>query len=324
MQIEEKVRNARDRILAISPRKSLQTWTSTFFSNAESRLDDIARRVVGGKSRPLVLWNLRPWDTFNLLHAVYCVKLADLIDLGFNCVVVLYDKFIQKRTRIPNAELPSLQAATKKCVNRLVRAGLDESKTEFITEADLLSLVKPEEFADKITSFAHLCDFDKGWAERDDAVSLIVDNLCEVYYESVIKCDVLLTGDVDIQRVWGMLRSKILDKNLLPDYSPPLVLFYPTLIGTDKQPLSTSSDGNSLSIQHSSEEVKYRLRTCGENFLATLFDFFIFPWKKTIEIDGRISYSFEEVREKSSIGQIRDLASNCVNDYFYKVRGTKL
>jgi len=321
---EEKIKRIKNQILMLSPKTKLHRLTSTFYSDTELRLDIIAKKIVNEEEPPVILWNVQPWNTFNLLHAVYCQKLKECIEIGFNCAVILYDKLIEKKKGIPSQEKASLQEAVKNCIVRFKKAGLKEEKTEFLTESDLWSFIKFEEFAETVTALAHLCDFDKNWTKREGVVSFIMDNLCEIYYESVINCDILLAGDVDVQSIWGLLRSKVLDRNLLPQYSPPLVLFYPTLMGIDSKPLSTSSDNNSLSIHHSNEEIRGRLVNCPEQFLETLFDYLIIPWKQKIEVNGGIFHSFEELKEKLSMDEIRNLAFNYMKDYFYKIRGTEL
>ena len=324
-ETDEEVKKVKDQILTISPAKKLHALTSTFYSDTDLRLDIIARKVVNNEGPPVILWNVQPWHTFNVLHAVYCQKLKECIEIGFNCIVLLYDKLIEKKKRIPRQERASLQEAVRNCIGWFKKAGLGkEEKTEFYTESDLWSIIKFEEFAEAVTSLAHLCDFDKNWAERENVVSFIMANLCEIYYESVVNCDVLLTSNVDVQRIWGMLRSKILDRNLLPHYSPPLVLFYPELRGIDGDPLITSSDDNSLSIHHSKKELKSRLTNCPEHFLETLFHYLIIPWKKKLEASGRTIYSFEELKERLLIDKIRNLAFDYMKEYFDKVRGTEL
>ena len=325
VEIDEEVKKVKDQILTISSRRKFQSLTSTFYSDTELRLDIIAKKIVNLKEPPVVLWNVQPWNTFNVLHAVYCHKLKECTKMGFNCVVIIYDKLIEKKKRIPCQERASLQEAVKNCIGWFKKAGLQkEENTEFLTESDLWSFIKFEEFAETVTSFAHICDFDKNWTEKEDTVSFIMDNLCEIYYETMIDCDILLTSSVDVQKIWGMLRSKILDRNLLSHYSPPLILFYPTLMGIDGQPLSTSYSDNSLSIHHSNKELRSKLSNCPEHFLETLFDYLIIPWKQKIEVNGRTIYSFEDLKEKSSIDIIRDLAFNCMKEYFYKIRGTEL
>jgi hypothetical protein len=276
---ETKTKKLVRQFLTISPGSELRVLSSTFYSDTESRLYNIARRTISKEEPPVVLWNAQPWKAFNLLHAIYCQKLKDFIDVGLNCVIILYDKLVEKKIRILPQERPEFEKNVRNCFAQLKRAGLTE-RTEFLRESDLWEMIDFKEFAEKITTFAHLCDFDKTWAEKEDVVSFIIDNLCEIYYESLINCDILLTGDIDVQHIWGMLRSKILDKNLLPNYTPPLVLYYPTLMGIDGKPLSPHRDDNSLSIRHDDQLIEERLMGCSQEFLETTFTFLSFHIKK--------------------------------------------
>lgn len=317
-----KIKKIKNQIVAISPTINLHQLTSTFYSAPDLRLDIIAKKIVNNEEPPVILWNVQPWNTFNILHAIYCQKLKECIEIGFNCVVILYDKLIEKRRRLPNQERAFIQESVKNCIMWFKNAGLKEEKTEFLTETDLWSFIEFKDFGEMITSFAHLCDFDKNWADRENVVSFIMDNLSEICYESVINCDILLTGDVDVQNIWGMLRSKILDRNLLPNYSPPLVLYYPTLLGSNGQPLSTSSDDNSISIHHKDNEIEDRLRNCQENFLETLINYLIIPQKEKIEVEGRMIFSFEELKGILSVDEIRTLTISYMKEYIHKIRGT--
>lgn len=321
METDEEVNKIKNQILAISAKKSFKPFTSTFFSDTDLRLDVIAKKIVNHEEPPIVLWNVQPWNNFNILHAIYCQKLKEYEEIGFNCVVILYDKMIEKKIGRKDQEKIHIQQAVRNCIKWFKKAGLKDEKTEFLTESDLLSFIKSYDFADTLTSLAHVCNFNKNWVKKEGVVSFIMDNLCEIYYESVINCDILLTSDEDIQKIWGMLRTKILDRNLLPNYTPPLILYYPTLTGTDNQSLSTSNNNNSLSITHTTQELKQRIETCSEHFLETIVDFLIIPNRKKIEAQGKMYYSFEDLKEKIPIEQIRELIFEFLKGYLFLIRG---
>jgi hypothetical protein len=266
---------------------------------------------------------VQPWNTFNVLHGIYCQKLKECQERGFDVIVLLYDKLVEKRTTVAKAEKKDIQEAVKNNIKWFLRAGLKEKNTEFLTETDLWSFIKFEHFAETVTSLAHLCIFNKNWAERKDVVSFIMDNLCEIYYENAINCDIVLTGDRDVQQIWGVLRSKILDRNMLPNYNPPLILSFPILNGIDGRPLSTSNDDNSLSIKHTGKELRIRIGKCNEDFLKNVVQFLIIPQKKTIKIKEKGIYSFEELKKVATLEEIRDLVHEHVNEYLYKIRGVK-
>jgi len=151
-----------------------------------------------------------------------------------------------------------------------------------------------------------------------------MDNLCEIYYENLINCDVLLTGKKDAQEIWGMLRNEILVKKLLDNYIPPLVLSFPILKGPDGTYLSTLSDANSISIRSTKEELKNFTEGCSEYFLDLLFSFLIIPWKTKIEVNKREIYTYEELHKNLPLSEIRNLAYYYIDKYFYNIRGTEL
>lgn len=323
LEQDEEIKNIVDQILTITPGNNLSVLIPTHFADPNLRLESLAKKILNEESRPTILWNVQPWNTFNVLHGIYCQKLKECQERGFDVIVLLYDKLVEKRTTVAKAEKKDIQEAVKNNIKWFLRAGLKEKNTEFLTETDLWSFIKFEHFAETVTSLAHLCIFNKNWAERKDVVSFIMDNLCEIYYENAINCDIVLTGDIGVQQIWGVLRSKILDRNMLPNYNPPLILSFPILNGIDGRPLSTSNDDNSLSIKHTGKELRIRIGKCNEDFLKNVVQFLIIPQKKTIKIKEKGIYSFEELKKVATLEEIRDLVHEHVNEYLYKIRGVK-
>ena len=323
LEQDEEIKDIVDRILTIAPGNNLSVLIPTHFADPNLRLESLAKKILSEESRPTILLNVQPWNTFNVLHGIYCQKLKECQEIGFNVIVLLYDKLVEKKATVATVEKKDIQEAVKNNIKWFIRAGIKEKKTEFLIESDLWSFIKFEHFAETVTSLSHLCTFDKNWAERKDAVSYIMDNLCEIYYENVINCDILLAGDIDVQQIWSTLRSKILDRNILPTYNPPLILSFPILNGIDGRPLSTANDDNSLSIKHTGKELRTRIDECDEDFLKNVVQFLIIPQKKRIQIKEKAIYSFEELKKAATLEEIHNLVHEYINEYFYKIRGVK-
>jgi hypothetical protein len=319
VSLNQRNRQIKDQILQISSGARLQPFTTNFSADPDLSLDIIAEKIIRpDKVNPIVLFNLLPWNKFNLIHAIFCQKLADYTRMGFDCVILLYDKEIERSVEISNQDRVSLQRSVRNCINRFLRAGLIEEKTEFITESDLWKMLKAEEFVDTITSLAFVCEIDNKWKKRRNIVSFVLSNLCEIYYENVINCDIVLTGHMQAQSIWGMLRHK--QKNILSNYNPPLILACPTLIGIDDKPLSTSNDENSISIHHDTRELRKRLSNCPQHFIETIFNYLLLSWKKSFSAFDRTFYSYKEMTERLTEEQIRNLAFDLMNEYFIPLK----
>ena len=231
-------------------------------------------------------------------------------------MILLYDKLVEKRILVKPTERKYIQHSVENSIKWFLKAGLKEEYTEFLTESVLWSFIKFDHFAEIITTLSHLCRFDNKWAEKGDIISFIIENLCEIYYEHIIGCDIVLTGDIDVQLIWKTLRLEILDKEILPHYVPPIVLSFPTLNGMDGQPLSTSKDDNSLSIKHTNEELRKRIDEADETFLDMLYDYLIIPSKK---YDHGYT-DFISTKKDGPLEEKRNRAYNYISEYFNKIR----
>ena len=319
----EEIKRVIEQIVTISPNIELSKYIplTSSHSSLELRLQEVAKKIVNRENPPLVLWNVQPWNTFNILHAIYCHKLKNFIEIGFNCQIIIYDKLVEKKNHIPNRDRIYLDESIKNCIKWFKSAGLKEEKTEFLTESDIMSFIKFEEFAESITTLGHIIGFDKNWSQKEGTVSFIMDRICEIYYENLINCDILLTGEADMQEIWRTARSEIIDRNL-PNYRPPLILYYPTIIGIDGLPLVT--DNNSLSIYLNDRELRENIVSSPEHFLKTIFDFLIIPSKGKIRNNEDTFYSFEELKKELSRNKINELAFDFMKDYFTTIRGGQL
>jgi len=315
----EEIRTVIERILTVVPDKQLYTLIPTHLGDPNLRLEVIARNILEER-HPTVLWNVRPFNTFNFLHAIYCQKLKELQEIGFNVVIIVYDKLVEKTMNIGDIEKYDFELAVNNNITWILNAGLKEKNTEFLLESDLWSFINFKNFAETITSLAHLFKFDPNLLNRERIASVIMDNLCEIYYEDLITCDIVLTGDIDAQQIWGGLRRETYDTNLFKDYSPPLVLSFPILNGIDKKPLTTYKNDNTLSIHHKEGKLKEQINNAQEDFLENLIDFLIIPYCGINKDKVKYSHSFKELKTRASTEEIYDIAYENTKQYFNRIR----
>jgi len=322
---EKEIENIKNKLLYISDGKYLELDAPKYYPNPHFKLDKLIEKL--SDEEVTILWNVQPWDNFNILHAIYCQKLKECIELGFNVIVLFYDKLVEKliEKKLKSPVDPNyVKTNVENNIKWFKRAGLKDKKTEFLTESLLWEIVDPQHFMETITSLAHLCVVNGKLVDKENLISFIIDNLCEIYYESVLNCDILLTGDIDVQKIWNMLRGEMLMKNR-EKYEPPLILTFPTLLGIDGSPLTTYTDKNSLSINLGINELKMRIETCPEKFLETLFDFLIIPNKeKVIKIDEESFTSFKSLKNRIEEERIRSIAFEFIKEYFKEIRGGAL
>lgn len=242
---------------------------------AESHLDAICDRLKDDSETATVLWNVRPWNEFHVLHAIYCQKLRQLLSLGFNCTIVLHDvyaeNYLRASQRETNIDDSAIESGIQSCIDRFENAGLDPEKTEIILESQLWDAVDTDEFLQSLISLSHITGFSSELSERDDIVPFLVNHLCELYYESIVDCDILLTGGPDVEGIWDSVREREV-ADFLNGFSPPLVLYYPFLEGIDGAPLGTNARENSISVKHSETEISAKIRDAPTEFLQLLLD----------------------------------------------------
>jgi hypothetical protein len=288
-------------------------------TNLHNAVDTLILPKMKRHERPLVLWNVRPWNNFNFLHAIYCHKLKKLVDLGFNCVVILYDKYVEKNRKLYGSDKIAFRNGVENFIQWMRNAGLTHH-TEFISETDIWSYTEFTDFADKFLSFAHASTADIP-ANKNKFVPAIVDNLFEIFYETLIDCDIVLTGKGDRDNIWGMLRKQALVDKVVDNYKPPIVLNFPNdFVGVDNELINTANNSNSLSTNDDESKLSAKLGTAHIDFLKILFNFLIIPISESVRIGGKEFISFDDIKEKCEITDIRKFAFQFMLEYFRKIK----
>jgi len=294
-------------------------FTPTISSDANVRLAKLVKQIIVEKNPPVIMINLRPSFDFNILHAIYLLKVKQCIDLGFNCVMIIYDKTIEKRNLVPSQEIQLFNEVIMRNINWFKRAGITEENTEIFTESDLWSIIEFREFAEVVTSFAHIFKINPEAysVEGNGIVSKVMSNLCEIYYEYFLKSDVILIGESDANEIWRTLRTS--GGKIIDGYVSPLVLYYPMLNGIDGNKLSIISSKNSISTSDTKNDIESKIKGSPEAFLEVLIDYFIIPWKKVLTVEKKHFCSFEELKQEFELSTIQDLIIEYTNEYFSNI-----
>jgi hypothetical protein len=205
-------------------------------------LRSIANQITSNKP-PVVLWNITPADHFGILHAIYLLKLKQLSELGCKCVVLLYDSYAQDISGATLKKAGQILLNTIQLSNQFLSRGLNNDNIEFVLESDLKHGIDQNEFMRLILSLSEAIKVPnkgKGLAQQ-------LYTLVEIYYEHLVDADVVLAGQTDASNVWGRIRNANELKAILPEYTPPLILALPRMLGIDNQPLSSLTNENSIS-----------------------------------------------------------------------------
>jgi hypothetical protein len=270
-----------------------------------------------GKS-PIVLWNVRPWDNFNIIHAIYTQKLIHLQRLGFNCQLILYDKLVEKICRFKNPnEIEQVKNNVERNIKWFQKSGLDIDKTEFLLESFLWEKINFNDFSNKITFFAQICDIKISEIKIDE----IFDRFWELYYEEAVNCDFILTGDKDKTDIWGMFRKKIVDTNHF-NYTPPTILVFPQFKGLKNNEVTPENSSFLISTNDDPTEIYKKINSSNKNFIKYVIDFFILPFLNNMVIFREKEKYYSNYNEMTKDLSINDIKSICVNelkDYFKKI-----
>jgi len=316
----ENINDLTNKILHITSSKKLTAYfPNGYYNDPQLYLDTIFAKINNGKKKPIVVWNVRPSNNFNILHGIYCQKIKDFTDIGFNCIIILYDKLIENNSEFTNFDRSQLRTLVDKNVKWFQNTGINPSHIEFITETDIWSFVKYQDFASKFNAFSKLCDFDKKWKDKERIVAFIVENLWVLYYEDILNCDIALTGEDDAHKIWGMLRHKALKQNVIKDYSPPMILHYPNLNGLDKMLLNPSKINNTLSTQDTDFQIQTKIKVAPTEFLETVIDYLIIPYSNKLNHNGIEYISYKSIEAEIEIDEIKSIVTNFFIKYFKNI-----
>lgn len=290
-------------------------------SNKHHYINNQIKEITQQKKAPCILWNIRPWDNFNIIHAIYCQKLKQLQSIGFNCQIIIYDKLVEKILRLNNPqEIEQLRLTVEKNITWLLNSGLNITQTEFLFESFLWEKIQFNDFSNKITLFAQVCDFDITHLTVDE----IFDRFWEIYYEVLLDCDFLITGGNDAKEIWGMLRKKTLETNHFT-YKPPTLLVLPQITGINGHGVTPKDANNLLSTNDEKKQIFEKLKMAHVEFLKHVVEFFLLPYlnnrinHNNIESNCRTFHELENTLNS-------DLISFCTNEfheYFKKIKGEK-
>lgn len=287
----------------------------------ENRIKDIKNK----KRRPVVLWNMRPWDNFNIIHAIYIQKLKKLQDLGFNCQIILYDKLVEKIKQLKNEEeIKHLDGTVESNIKWLLNSGLKIEHTEFLLESSLWKQINFEDFSNKTTFFAQHCKL----GDLSFGIDEIFDRFWELYYEELVDCDFLLTGRKDKTEIWGMLRKDVVKTNHFA-YTPPIILYFPQFEGFNRTDVTPEDRDSLLSMNDTKSKIFTKLKQAGAHsqFVKDIYDYFLLPYR-----DNAISYKSQEERDFSSFDKVVEVLNDeeiidyCAEElynYFNKINDGK-
>jgi hypothetical protein len=236
--------------------------------------------------------------------------------------VLFYDQLIEKQQHIPK---PTIDKRVETCIKRYIQAGLTPTKTEFLTESNILEYIGYEKFSNTLLSIAYKCDFNeewiKKWIVRENPIRDLINNFCEISYGNIVKSQVLLTGKGDVETIWGGLMRKVVVDGGLPDYNAPLILYFDTLCGTDSLPLSTGKSSNSIYSDQDPEVIADIINKCSNEFIKLIFDYIVFQMYKTIKIGDNDYSSYENiVKDHSGKPVIKETALKYLLEHFEKIR----
>jgi hypothetical protein len=295
----------RERVTAIGPCDELNCATAAEGYTADGHLDYLWRRINNGDDpEQTVLWNTRPAQDLNLLHAVYLEKLKTLQEAGFGATIVIFDKYEQEAEQLSEGEADRLRTRSVDFAKKLLEAGLDEERTEILLETELRAACDPEDIVESIVTLG-TADAVDGWepegsgeAERTSSADLI-RNIIEIHYETVVDCDAILAGQADLEGVWRLLRDALDETDCFDGYTEPLVFGFPNLTGVDGEPLSPTDASNSIAASMPSERIFERLRRSA-SFRETVFEYYLLQSSGSVPLDGERIDSYAALADRCS------------------------
>lgn len=310
-------------IVKIGKKKELEIFVPCRSAGNQSLyIENQIKDIENKKRKPIVLWNMRPWDNFNIIHAIYTQKLKQLQNLGFNCQIILYDKLVEKIQQLKNEqELSQLNRTVERNIKWLINSGLNVEHTEFLLESFLWKQINFEDFSNKTTFFAQHCNVESLSLKIDE----IFDIFWELYYEELVNSDFLLTGRKDRTEIWGLLRQNIVKTNHFT-YTPPIILYFPQFEGFNRKDVTPKDINLLLSINDTKQDIFTKLKKAGANsqFVKDIYNYFLLPYKNnfvSFKSQEEIEFNcFDHVAEKMNNEQIIDYCGEELHSYFKRIK----
>ena len=310
-------------IIQIGKKKKLEIFVPCRSEGNQSLyIENQIKDIENKERKPVVLWNMRPWDNFNIIHAIYTQKLRQLQDLGFNCQIILYDKLVEKIQQLKNEqEINQLNRTVERNIKWLLNSGLKVEHTEFLLESFLWKQINFEDFSNKTTFFAQHCNLGSLSLKIDE----IFDRFWELYYEELVNSDFLLTGRKDRTEIWGILRQNVVKTNHFT-YTPPVVLYFPQFEGFNKVDVTPEDTDFLLSINDTKQEIFTKLQQAGacSQFVKDIYNYFLLPYKNNIvsfkSQEEREFNCFDKVAEILNDEEIIDYCGEELYSYFKKIK----
>lgn len=285
-----------------------------------SRIDARTRLQVLDDSRkspnpPVILWNLRPWNNFTLIHAIYIERLRYYQHIGFRTVIILYDNLVSKLRNLPTGN-PEVQKGVDNIRSWLLSAGMDMSKTELFLESEIWQLFSSE-ILERLTSIAHSSAGAQESASKS-SISTVLDNLCELVYEGVLRVDIVLTGGRDTNDIWNRVRIDSLERT---NHSAPCVLSFPLIHSANQAVADTVRDD--FSVTSDSSQIRAAISSASEDFLKQLFNLFLIPKEKpnVLRVDNKPVTCYDRaLKDGISLDRLRSFAAEQLIEYFGKIK----
>lgn len=285
--------------------------TSRVNSELESSLRDLAVKLESTKP-PVVIWNILPSQTFSVLHAIYAEKLRQLANLGFHCVVTIFDGYVRDRLELQGRELDQLYGNCHWLASWMLAAGIPEQNVEFILESDLREQVGGEtEFVRGLTLLAHMLEESPDRHNDFGSPLQTLSGLFEIYYETLIDADLVLAGEVDASSTWHSLRRLTSATRLFGSHPPPLICEFPMFSGVDGKRLRADSP---IGVTCIGDDVQKIVRDTVHGERAYVEAIYNFLYSPSNEANGARGYA-DAVAEEGEF-RTRTMIAGFLKDHF--------
>lgn len=315
----------KDRIKSISPERELTPQTTNPEFTVEERPEDrhlkhLYNSLHESEEKRTVLWNTRPANRINVLHAVYLEKLVEFQQAGFETTIVIFDKYEQERQQLSPARAKQKHRKAIEFAHDILDWGLDADRTEILLETDLRAACNPEDIVETIVMLGNAIDLDPGDGDdrsesADGLLPEVIEKIIEIHYESVINCDAILAGQDDLENVWNDLREALVAGDLFEEYTEPLVFGMPRLTkGSDGTPPAANELSNTIHTGLNRSEIEQRLRG-SEAFRTDVFDLFLLQ-KETVRRSGERIREYDQLSERMSEREASQFIADRVETHF--------
>lgn len=207
--------------------------------------------IFSGK-KILVLFNIRPLLTYNIIHVALFCAIKRLIDLNYNCTVLLYDMTVLWGEMSDSiASDNDANRAIDNFYERLT-SFCGKGKVEIITESILWKIKNFEnDYLQKMLKLVHHCaNIDISDKSYSANTGYFFDVMLSIIYESIVRPDFVITARSEMQTIWKDVRARQnLSKVFGKGYLPPVALCIQDLKKYNKDELITSMDSDDPFVQ---------------------------------------------------------------------------